>query len=301
MVMISRAAAKMTNFAAACELTSAEIWTGAEVWTLSMTAVDLFGASVSMFANKFTSYSIDSSLIIDMTAKRNDRQFWDFGTREDQETLEQMQQEHQTEPLIGSAPCISCRTILHSSENGTKEQIDKTQDEYTQACIQAYKRQLSMGRHFLHEHPVHASSWRMPEVRELMNDGKVHLVQGPMCRWRMTATDDRDEQGIVRGKTRWATSSSRLAIAGAMYSLKLVKEVLKALGKQLVDDARLDSVSLYLAGPTADFLELDTQEWQEDDYDQQGHLLDPIKFKEGKREEIDWVLKQKFFDYVPEN
>ena len=92
-----------------------------------------------------------------------------------------------------------------------------------------------------------------------MNDGRVHLVQGPMCRWRMTATDDRDEQGIVRGKTRWATSSSRLAIAGAMYSLKLVKEVLKALGKQLVDDGRLDSVSLYSAGPTADFLELDTR------------------------------------------
>ena len=57
-VMISRAAAKMTNFAAACELTSAEIWTGAEVWTLAMTAIDLFGASVSKFAKKFTSYSI---------------------------------------------------------------------------------------------------------------------------------------------------------------------------------------------------------------------------------------------------
>ena len=54
-----------------------------------------------------------------------------------------------------------------------------------------------------------------------------------------------------------------------MYSPGLVKEVLKALGKQLVDDGRLDSVSLHAAGPTADFPELDTQEWQEDDYDQQ--------------------------------
>ena len=121
-------------------------------------------------------------------------------------------------------------------------------------------------------------------------------MQCPMCRWRMTATDDRDEQGFVRGKTRWATSISRLetslarehagenrrvrlngqneTIARAMYSPRLVKEVLNALGKQLVDDGRLDSVSLYSAGPTADFLEL---------------------------EEIDWDLKQKLFDYVPEN
>ena len=68
--------------------------------------------------------------------------------------------------------------------------------------------------------------------------------------------------------------------------------------KQLVDDGRLDSVGLHSAGPTADFPELDTREWQEDDCDQQVNLLDPIKVKEGKREEIEWVLKQKLFDYV---
>ena len=103
---------------------------------------------MSKFANKFTSYSIDSSLIIDMTAKHDDRQFWDLGTREDQERLKQLQQEHQTELLIGSAPCTSFRTVLHRSEKGTKEQIENAQDEerqYTQACIKAYKRQLSMG------------------------------------------------------------------------------------------------------------------------------------------------------------
>ena len=115
----------------------------------------------------------------------------------------------------------------------------------------------------------------MPEMRELLSDGRIHLVQGPMCRWRMTATDDRVEQGFVRGKTRWATSSSRAAtllvrehagenrrvrllgqhetIAGAMCSPRLVKELLKALGKQLVDDGRQDNVSIYSAGPTADF------------------------------------------------
>ena len=32
-----------------------------------------------------------------------------------------------------------------------------------------------------------------------------------------------------------------------------------------------------------------------------GNLPDPIKVKEGKREEIDLVLKQKLFDHVPES
>ena len=110
-----------------------------------------------------------------------------------------------------------------------------------------------------------------------------------MCHWRLASTGDGNEQGFVRGKTRWATSSSRLAtllarehagenrrvrligrnemIAASMYSPRFVNEALR-------DDGRLDSVSL------------------------QGNLLDPIKVKEGKREEIEWVLKQKLFDYV---
>ena len=101
MELMSNAAAKMMNAAVQCELT------GAEVWTLAKTAIELFGASISRFANKSTSYGIDSTLIIDLTARRDDGRFWDLGTREDRERWEQMQQEHQTELLIGSAPCIS--------------------------------------------------------------------------------------------------------------------------------------------------------------------------------------------------
>ena len=179
-----------------------------------------------------------------------------------------MQQEHQTELLIGSAPCISFRTLLYPS--GTKTQIDRVQDQerqYTRACIEAYRRQLIMGRHFLHEHPLHASSWCMPEMRELMNDGRVHLVQGPMCHWRLSSTGDGDEQEFVRGKTRWATSSSRLAallarkhagenrrvrllgrnemIAASMYSPKFVNETLRVLGKQLIG-IQLDQQQTFL-------------------------------------------------------
>ena len=154
---------------------------------------------MSKFANKFTSYNIDSTLIIDLTAKRDDGQFWDLGTKEDQDRLEHMQQEHQTELLIGSAPCRSLRTLLYPSEKGTKRQIEKVRDEErrnTQACIKTYERQLSMGRHFVHEHPEHASSWSMSEMREFLNYGRIHLVLVPMCHWRMAATDERIEQGI---------------------------------------------------------------------------------------------------------
>ena len=38
---------------------------------------------MSRFANKCTSYGIDSTLIIDLTARRDNGQFWDLGTKED--------------------------------------------------------------------------------------------------------------------------------------------------------------------------------------------------------------------------
>ena len=76
MELISSAAAKMMNAAVKCELTCAE------VWTLAKTSIESFGASVSRFANKSTSYGIDSTLILDLTARRDDGRFWDHGTRE---------------------------------------------------------------------------------------------------------------------------------------------------------------------------------------------------------------------------
>ena len=76
MELISNAAAKMMNAAVKCELTSAE------VWTLAKTAIELFGASASRFASKSTSYGIDSTLIIDLTARRDDGQVWDLGKKE---------------------------------------------------------------------------------------------------------------------------------------------------------------------------------------------------------------------------
>ena len=162
MDMMSWAAAK-TSCAAAGELT------GDEIWTVSKDGARIVW-SIRVKVRKQV-HKLDSSLIIDLAAKRDDRQFWGFGTREDQERLEHMRQEHQTELLIGSAPCISFRTLLHSCGKGTKEQIEKAQDEerqHTQACIKANKRQLSMGGHFLHE--------------QCISDGRIPLVPCPMCR-----------------------------------------------------------------------------------------------------------------------
>ena len=47
------------------------------------------------------------------------------------------------------------------------------------------------------ERRPNAASWCMPEIRELMNDGRVHLVQGPMCHSRLASTGDGNEEVCV--------------------------------------------------------------------------------------------------------
>ena len=75
-------------------------------------------------------------------------------------------------------------------------------------------------------------------------------------------------------------------IAGAMYSPRLVKEVLKALGNQLVDDGWLDNVSLHSAGSTAEFPELDTRLARRR-FRSARESSRPTQGQGGKKEEID--------------
>ena len=131
MEMVSSAASKVMNSAAACELTSAE------VWTLAKTAIEVFGSSVSRFANKFTSYNIDSSLVIDLTTRRDDGTilgpWYGRGHREaGANATGNTKQKH----LIGSAPCTSFCTLLYPCEKPTNHQLERMQHQegqYTQA------------------------------------------------------------------------------------------------------------------------------------------------------------------------
>ncbi len=270
------------------------------------------------------SYGLRPGFFIDITCPREDGSTWDLLDPKCQKELERLQAEQQPELLIGSPPCTSFCSLLFLTK--TKDQIEQLRQEgreHVRICVEAYKRQLAMGKHFLHEHPAHSASWMMPEVSELINTDGVYLVQGPMCRWQMKAVDNYGEEGFVRKETKWLTSSPRLATllsgrcnqehrhvhligkhrtqAAARYPPKLVSAILRTLKKQLVDDRGVDVNAFFDSGPTADDPEPDPDGWAiEFDYDAKGELLDPEKVKAGKAEEIKWILQENLFDYVPE-
>ena len=49
--------------------------------------------------------------------------------------------------------------------------------------ISLYREQIEAGRYFLHEHPRHATSWRLRKMEDLMAIEGVELVEGDQCQF----------------------------------------------------------------------------------------------------------------------
>ena len=72
------------------------------------------------------------------------------------------------------------------------------------------------GSSFLHEHPATASSWDLPNIRELAEHPGVTIVTGDMCRWGMHLPEESVNQGtenavLVKKPTKWMTNCPALA------------------------------------------------------------------------------------------
>ena len=278
------------------------------------------------FTPKCGEFGLRPGFCVDLTTTKPDGEHWDLSKPSDVEALENVQRKEQPHLLVGSPPCTTfCPLLrLRSGADEIRERQQTEGEPHMRVAVAAYWRQLEAGRHFLHEHPAGSASWRMPEVEQLASDERVHIVQGPMCRWGMTAQDAQGT-GYVRKETKWMTSSPEVAAAlqavctnfsggpwhrhvrlmggnraalAATYPPKLVAEVLRSFAKTL---RREHDMHAFAAGPHNDEPELPGGEWDDEVYidDVKGGVLDPVLVKAGRAEEMDWIMKQKVFMEVP--
>ena len=153
-----------------------------------------------------------------------------------------------------------------------------------------YEKQIQQGRDFLHEAPWGATSWKDERVERISARDDVHVLQGPMCKWRMTA-DHRGLQGtcFARKETGWMTNHpgwaellesectnktgeapwhrhthliGGIAQQAAKYPPQLVRAVLKYLKRELEERGELNAVDAYSAGPVPEVPTVDP-EWEE--------------------------------------
>ena len=79
---------------------------------------------------------------------------------------------------------------------------------HVEFCCVLYRHQLKKGRHFVHEHPWNARSWKLPCIEELKEDSRVNVAYANMCRFGMTTHIDKRDgpRGLVSKPTGFMTS-----------------------------------------------------------------------------------------------
>ena len=95
--------------------------------------------------------------------------------------------------LIGSPMCtiFSAIQALNKKKMGSK----RWRAAYAYGlshllfALELYAVQIKAGRYMLHEHPLSASSWRVPEVVEFMTLHGLTRVRGDMCCFNMVQKD----------------------------------------------------------------------------------------------------------------
>ena len=74
-----------------------------------------------------------------------------------------------------------------------------------------YGVQMALGRHFLHEHTVGASSWQETCIKKVAQDSRVGVPIAHLCQYGMQSVDNNRVKHAVRKSTRFM-STSKLAL-----------------------------------------------------------------------------------------
>ena len=119
---------------------------------------------------------------------------WDFNREDHKRQAWKRVQEESPYLLIGSPPCtyFSMLQELNLAVHGNKpewrakfEHEKRKAIAHVEFCCSLYWHQIQQGRHFLHEPPWSARSWRLPCVAKLMDHPTVEVVEGHMCQFNM--------------------------------------------------------------------------------------------------------------------
>ena len=124
---------------------------------------------------------IASGLSLDLTENDpEDGTPWDFTRKEKRDKAMDMVLGKRALLLIGSPLCTAFSRLQNwnfsKMSKERKEEIVNAGREHLKFCMLLYRIQHENGMYFLHEHPHSATSWEMPEVKEVLGLEGVEMV-----------------------------------------------------------------------------------------------------------------------------
>ena len=193
-------------------------------------------------------------------------------------------------------------------EEVRKQRLEKGREK-VRIAVRYYKERRAQGRYFLHEHSAHATSWKEPEVVELMEQDDIYVVEGKPTKrsWR------RYYKASVWTKRRaWHRHVMLVngrAKAAQIYPPALVAAILKGIKAQMKEDGEIKDLGHLNVGAVPheepDCSEECFEGWfpeQKDEDDRidvddiTGVQLPTEEVLKARQEELQWIHKQKIYE-----
>merc|ERR1712026_132976 len=135
---------------------------------------------------------------------------WDLRRADHRRRARQQIREEQPFIVIGSPPCTDFCAIQNlNRRRWSPHEVQRRRAEAMALlgfAVEIYWLQLEAGRHFLHEHPATASSWRERLVQALRRDPRVGEVVGDQCRYGLKTAGPHGEWWPAKKPTRFLSS-----------------------------------------------------------------------------------------------
>jgi hypothetical protein len=137
---------------------------------------------------------------------------WDFTRPQDRKRAWERIRAEEPFLVIGSPPCTmfsQMQVNLNANKMGKTEWERRRREAEVLLifAVAVYTLQLQAGRHFLHEHPAGATSWRHPAVARLLARPGVDAVVAHMCEFGMKTSAEGGAMASAKKPTRFLSSS----------------------------------------------------------------------------------------------
>ena len=138
----------------------------------------------SRFVSNTSRLGLREGFAVDLTAAIADGTVWDVSLQDDRTELRRLQNRERSDLLAGSLPGDDFSSLLSTLEKPEEISTMRTEriEPQIRTCVQAYKLQMEMQKHFIHEHPNNSTSWRMLKVQFLASDPPNNEHSSPATR-----------------------------------------------------------------------------------------------------------------------
>ena len=118
----------------------------------------------SKFASCATTLGLREGFAVDLTTAKPNGTMWDFSLEDDRAELGRVQDREHPELLAGSTPSDDFHSLLSTCVEAQEISKLKTEriEPQIRTCVQSYKLQMAMQKHFVHGHPKDSASWDLP-------------------------------------------------------------------------------------------------------------------------------------------